>query len=56
MKSMAKQERKKTRKKKLVGNLDKASTAYCMEISVEKTKMMANNSSSINKGIQVNEE
>ena len=54
MKSMAKQERKKSWAPQQ--SLDKASTAYCMEISVEKTKMMANNSSSINKGIQVNEE
>ena len=28
---------------KLVKHLDKASTAYCMEISAEKTKLMTNN-------------
>ena len=38
---------------KLVELLDKASTAYGMEISTEKTKMMTNNTSGINK-IRVN--
>ena len=33
---------------KLVEHLDKASTAYGMEISAEKTKLMANNTSGIN--------
>ena len=32
----------------LVERLDKASTAYGMEISVEKTKLMTNNTSTIN--------
>ena len=32
----------------------KTSTAYCMEISVEKTKLLANNRSGINKEIKVN--
>ena len=36
--------------------LDKASTAYGMEISAEKTKMMTNNTSGINTEIKVNEE
>ena len=34
--------------------LVKASTAYGMEISVEKTKLMTNNTSGINAGIKVN--
>ena len=34
--------------------LDKASTAYGMEISAEKTKLMANNTSGINKEMKVN--
>ena len=34
--------------------LNKASTAYGMEISAEKTELMTNNASSINKKIQVN--
>ena len=34
--------------------LDKASTAYGMEISAEKTKMMTNNTSDINVEIKVN--
>ena len=34
--------------------LDKASTAYSMEISTEKTKLMANNTSGINTEIKVN--
>ena len=33
---------------KLVERLDKASTAYGMEISAEKTKLMTNNTSGIN--------
>ena len=39
---------------KLVQHLDKASTAYGMEISAEKTKLMTNNTSGINTGIKVN--
>ena len=38
----------------LVERLDKASTAYGMEISVEKTKLMTNNTSGINTEIKVN--
>ena len=38
----------------LVEHLDKASTAYGMEISVEKTKLMTNNTSGINTEIKVN--
>ena len=38
----------------LVERLDKASTAYGMEISAEKTKMMTNNTSGINTEIKVN--
>ena len=38
----------------LVERLDKASTAYGMEIIAEKTKLMTNNTSSINKEIKVN--
>ena len=38
----------------LVERLDKASTAYDMEISAEKTKLMTNNTSGINKEIKVN--
>ena len=38
----------------LVQRLDKASTAYGMEISAEKTKMMSNNTSGINTEIKVN--
>ena len=37
---------------KLVERLDKASTAYGMEISAEKTKLMTNNTSSINTEIK----
>ena len=37
---------------KLVERLDKASTAYGMEISAEKTKLMTNNTSRINTGIK----
>ena len=39
---------------KLVEPLDKASTAYGMEISAEKTKLMTNNTSGINTEIKVN--
>ena len=38
----------------LVERLDKASTAYGMEISVEKTKLMTNNTSGINTEIKLN--
>ena len=38
----------------LVECLDKASTAYGMEISAEKTKLMTNNTSGINTEINVN--
>ena len=38
----------------LVERLDKASTAYGMEISAEKTKLMTNNTSSINTEIKTN--
>ena len=37
----------------LVEHLDKASTAYGMEISAEKTKLMTNNTSGINTEIKV---
>ena len=37
---------------KLVERLDKASTAYCMEVSAEKTKTMTNNTSGINTEIK----
>ena len=39
---------------KFVEHLDKASTAYGMEISVEKTKLMTNNTSGINTEIKIN--
>ena len=39
---------------KLVEQLDKASTAYSMEINTEKTKLMTNNTSGINTEIKVN--
>ena len=39
---------------KLVERLDKASTAYGMETSAEKTKLMTTNTSSINTEIKVN--
>ena len=39
---------------KLVEHLDKASTAYGMEISAEKAKLMTNNTSGINTEIKVN--
>ena len=38
---------------KLAERLDKASTAYGMEISAEKTKLMTNNSSGINTEIKI---
>ena len=38
----------------LVERLDKASTAYGMEVSAEKTKLMTNNTSGINTEIKVN--
>ena len=38
----------------LVERLDKASTAYGMENSAEKTKLMTNNTSGINTEIKVN--
>ena len=40
----------------LVERLDKASTAYGMEVSAEKTKLMTNNTSGINTEIEVNEQ
>ena len=39
---------------KLVERLDKPSTAYGMGISAEKTKLVTNNTSGINKEIKVN--
>ena len=39
---------------KLVERLDKASTAYGMEISAEKTNLMTNNTSGISTAIKVN--
>ena len=39
---------------KLVERLDKASTAYGMKISAEKTKLMTNNTSDINTEIKIN--
>ena len=39
---------------KLVARLDKAPTAYGMEISAKKTKLMTNNTSGINTEIKVN--
>ena len=39
---------------KLVEHLNKASTAYDMEINAEKTKLMTNNTSGINTEIKVN--
>ena len=39
---------------KLAERLDKASTAYGMELGAEKTKLMRNNTSSINTEIKVN--
>ena len=40
----------------LVEHLDKASTAYGMEISAEKTKLMAHNTNGINTEIKVNKQ
>ena len=40
----------------LVERLDKASTAYGMEISADKSKLMTNNTSGINTEIKVNEQ
>ena len=39
---------------KFVEHLDKASTAYGMEISAEKTKLMTNNTSGVNTEIKIN--
>ena len=39
---------------KLVERLNKASTAYGMEISAEKTKLLTNNTSGINTEVKVN--
>ena len=39
----------------LVEHLNKASTAYDMEINAEKTKLMTNNTSGINTGIKLTE-
>ena len=39
---------------KLVERLDKGPTAYGMEISAEKTKLMTNNTSGMNTEIKVN--
>ena len=39
---------------KLVEHIEKASTAYGIEISAEKTKLMTNNFSGINTEIKVN--
>ena len=39
---------------KLVQHLDKASTAFVMEISADQTKLMTNNTSGINTKIKVN--
>ena len=39
---------------KLVERLDKVSTAYGIEISAEKTKLMTNNTSGINAEIKIN--
>ena len=41
---------------KLVECLDKASTAYGMEISAEKTKLMTNDTNGINTEIKINGE
>ena len=38
----------------LVDHPDKASTAYSMQISAEKTKLMTNNTSGINTKIKIN--
>ena len=50
MTSMAQQEREELAK--LVECLDKAYTAYGMEFSAEKTKLMTNNTSGINTEIK----
>ena len=50
--SMAQQERKELAK--LVQRLDKASTAYGVEIGAEKTKLITNNINDINTVIKVN--
>ena len=39
---------------KIVQHLDKASTAFRMEFSAEKTKLMTNNTSGINTEIKLN--
>ena len=39
---------------KLVEHLNKASTAYGMEVSAKKTKLMTNNTSGINTEIKIN--
>ena len=39
---------------KLVGRLDKAPTAYGMEISAENTRLVTNNTSGINTKIDIN--
>ena len=39
---------------KLVERLDKASTAYGMEISAEKTMLMTNNTSGMNTDMKIN--
>ena len=41
-----------SRRGRIVERLGKASTAYGMEISAEKTKLMTNNTSRINTGIK----
>ena len=38
----------------LVERLDKASTAYSMEISAQRTKLMTNNTTGIDKEIKIN--
>ena len=47
------QERKKNWQK-IIGCLDKGSTAYDMKISAKKTKLIQTNTSGINKEIKVN--
>ena len=46
--------RRGRRNGKIIECLDKASTAYVMEISAEKTKLMTNNTSGVNTEIKVN--
>ena len=53
MTSMAEQERKKELAK-LVERLDIASTAHGMEIGAEKSKLMTNKTSGINREVEVN--